>query len=59
MLSFGIGAVLVLFGLAVLDRAVAWALPYLAPVLPDDFCGPNGWLLDTQRGTGIFDRSAP
>lgn len=25
-------------------------------ILPNDICGPDGWLVDTTRRCGVFDR---
>ena len=44
---------------AVLALAVLMALtvlmPWLAPFLPRDLSGPDGWFIDTEKGDGIFD----
>jgi hypothetical protein len=56
MLSFAIAFVAAIVGLVVLDRLVMWVLPMIAPLLPNEFCGPDGWLMDTQQASGIFDR---
>jgi hypothetical protein len=56
MLSFGFGVLIALVGLAVFERLVAWVLPYLVPVLPNDYCGPDGWFMDTKAQSGVFDR---
>jgi len=58
MVSVGLTGVACVLGLVVLDRLVAWGLPWLAPLLPNEFCGPDGWLMDTQNASGIFDRTA-
>ncbi len=42
--------------LFVLERVVAWTIPWIAPLLPNVFAGPDGWLLDTRRAKGVFDR---
>ena len=56
MLSFGFGVLIALVGLAVFERLVAWVLPYLVPVLPNDYCGPDGWFMHTKAQSGVFDR---
>jgi len=58
MLSVGLIAVACVNGLLALDRIVGWALQWIAPILPRDYCGPDGWLVDTQQASGIFDRRA-
>lgn len=50
---------LTLAALFCLERALAFGLRRLAHVLPDDLAGPDGWLVDTSRGTGIFDPRTP
>jgi len=30
-------------------------MPFIAPFLPRDLSGPDGWFIDTERGDGIFD----
>ena len=57
-MSFAMFVAAALIGLIVLDRLVAWVLPMIAPVLPNDYCGPDGWLMDTRQRSGIFDRPA-
>jgi len=42
----------------VLDRAIAWTLHLLAPILPNDVAGPDGLFVDTRHGKGVFDRRA-
>ncbi|MEM1301280.1 MAG: hypothetical protein AAGH17_01760 [Pseudomonadota bacterium] len=46
-----------LAGLFVFDRALSAALSWLAPLLPNDMCGPDGWLIDQKNRSGVFDRS--
>lgn len=48
--------VLLFLAVVALDRLVPRALGWLAPILPDDLAGPGGWLRDTHKETGIFDR---
>lgn len=45
-------------GLIVLDRVAMWVLPKIARFVPNEYCGPDGWLIDTQSASGIFDRTA-
>jgi hypothetical protein len=52
VLLYGLGAIL---GLLVLDRALPMILGLLKPILPDEICGPRGWLLDSENGRGVFD----
>lgn len=47
---------LTFLALILLDRLMAYALDWLGPMLPDDACGPDGWLRDTRDQTGVFDR---
>ncbi len=56
MLVVAMSAFAILAGLIALDRIVMWVLPLIAPSLPTDFCGPDGWLMDTRSASGIFDR---
>jgi hypothetical protein len=53
LLTYGLGAFLALL---VLDLCFPTILRILRPILPKDTCGPDGWLLDPERGHGIFDR---
>ena len=39
----------------VIDRLFCWGLRLCAPFLPDDICGPDGWLVDTENRCGVFD----
>ena len=48
-----VGGCIALF---LLDRLLGFALRWLAPILPDEVAGHDGWLVDTHAGTGIFDR---
>ena len=43
-------------GLLMLDRVMPTILKALRPVLPNDVCGPDGWLVDLENGRGVFDR---
>ncbi|MEL6957691.1 MAG: hypothetical protein AAGL89_01920 [Pseudomonadota bacterium] len=43
-------------GLIALDRILQWVLPKIGHLLPNDYCGPDGWLTDTRAASGIFDR---
>lgn len=56
MLGFAIAIVSVVVGLVALDWVIARVLPIVAPFVPKDFCGPEGWLMDTEKASGIFDR---
>ncbi len=56
MLSFAVVIFAALIGLLALDRVIIWVLPLITPLLPDEFCGPDGWLIDTRQASGIFDR---
>lgn len=47
---------LALVGLLILDRLITLTIRRLAPFLPRDFVGPDGWLMDTKEGTGVFDQ---
>ncbi|WP_323767570.1 hypothetical protein [Marinovum sp.] len=49
-LALGLGAAVM-----VVDQALLRTLPLLGRFLPDDVCGPDGWLIDTVNNTGIFD----
>lgn len=44
-------------GCFVAEKVIVSATALFAPLLPDDICGPDGWLMDTQRGAGIFDKA--
>ena len=48
---------LVLAGCLILDRLIPWAVRRCAPLLPRDLVGPDGWLVDTRNGRGVFDRT--
>ncbi|MGR3434286.1 MAG: hypothetical protein ACU0CO_05255 [Shimia sp.] len=39
----------------IVDRALGPVQRGCARFLPDDAAGPDGWLVDTKRRTGIFD----
>lgn len=41
-----------------LERLICWIVRLAAPILPNDVCGPEGWLIDTDRQCGVFDRIA-
>lgn len=49
VLMIGVLSVLMIWALGLLLR------PWLVRILPDDLAGPDGWLIDTETGTGIFD----
>ena len=40
----------------VIEPVIRRLLPMCAGYLPDDMCGPGGWLIDTTGRGGIFDR---
>lgn len=44
--------------LLLVERLVCWGVRLSGPLLPDDICGPEGWLIDTDRQCGVFDRVA-
>ena len=58
MLNVVIFAVFGVVGLMVLDRILQWLLPKIGHLLPNEYCGPDGWLTDTRAKFGIFDRPA-
>ncbi len=58
MLGVGLIVVALVLGLIAFDRLVGWVLPVIGPFMPNDLCGPEGWLMDTQHASGIFDRPA-
>lgn len=42
--------------LVCLDRLLAFAMRVFEPHFPNEMAGPDGWLVDTQRHCGVFDR---
>ncbi|MFW2541897.1 hypothetical protein ACN2XU_04585 [Primorskyibacter sp. 2E107] len=38
------------------ERLIALAIRRIGIWLPSDLCGPEGWLIDTTRRAGVFDR---
>ena len=58
MLIVGLTVVACVVGILAVDRIVSWVLPLVGPILPDVFCGPEGWFVDTQSESGIFDRTS-
>lgn len=45
-------------GLILFEQALGLMLRRSADWLPDELCGPEGWLVDTTRRAGVFDRAA-
>lgn len=58
LVTIAMAFVVAAFAIVVVDRLIALLLQFFAPYLPDDLAGPDGWMLDTERGTGVFDRSS-
>lgn len=56
MLYWMTTALAAIVGLIVFERTLGAALSWLEPYLPNDFAGPDGWLVDTKHRCGIFDR---
>jgi len=48
-------AALYLAVVAALPMLALAARPLLTQLLPADFCGPDGWLIDTTTGRGVLD----
>ncbi|WP_425100528.1 hypothetical protein [Tropicibacter sp. S64] len=55
---FGVWVGSALGGLLVLEQALGVLFRRAAGWLPDDLCGPEGWLVDTTRRAGVFDKTA-
>lgn len=51
VLAIDVGGIPVLLIIALL--CVVLARPAMILVLPDEMCGPGGWLIDTDQG-GLF-----
>ena len=58
MLTMVVYVVVFVVGVLVLDQILQWVLPKIGHLLPNDCCGPDGWLTDTRAASGIFDRPA-
>ena len=58
MLYFAMGTAGGLASVLLFDLALRWLLRIGARYLPDDLAGPEGWLIDTTRRTGVFDQRA-
>lgn len=60
MAAFLLNTVLILGGIwvmaIVLEKILRDGAHLFASILPNDVCGPDGWLVDTTRRCGIFDR---
>jgi hypothetical protein len=56
MMQFALTLLAGVLALFVLERALTVVMRWLAPILPDEVAGYDGWLIDTRTGKGIFDR---
>lgn len=56
---YSLAAMACFFGaVLIVERLLCWVMRVTAPLLPNEFCGPDGWLLDTERHSGVFDPRA-
>ena len=56
MLSVAMAVVAAIAAVFFLDVLIGRTMRLTARIWPNDFAGPDGWLVDTQRGAGVFDR---
>ena len=55
MTTFAFSVIAAIAAFIVLERLIGVGMRWGAPLLPDDICGPDGWLVDTKARKGVFD----